>query len=316
VPTPTALPQATSHTVQPGETLLQLAMDYGVPMGAIQKENGMGESIDLQAGQALLIPPASAWPGASPFWVVHQVVEGDTLLGITDDYGVDYVAFVSVNDLNEDDILNIGQALILPLEAPIDVVLAERQEPEAPAVVAAAPQPTPQPPAAVAVAAPAVDAPVAAVTEAPTEAPPVVVAAPVGEMSDWEAEVLQRINAIRAENGLPPYQYNPLLAQAARLHGADCQQRGSCNHTGSDGSTVRIRVARTGYPMVGAAECIVYSDSPADAVAWWMDEVPPNDAHRRTLLNNWVTEIGIAVVPIDASGKYFYFIADFGRPSG
>jgi uncharacterized protein YkwD len=126
--------------------------------------------------------------------------------------------------------------------------------------------------------------------------------------------VFRLINAERARHGLPPYVYNETLAQAARAHGADCQQRGSCGHTGSDGSNVRERVARAGYAAAGAAECIVYNDSPQGAVAWWMDEVPPNDAHRRTLLSTWVTEIGIAVVPT-GWGNY-YFIANFGRPGG
>jgi hypothetical protein len=44
-----------------------------------------------------------------------------------------------------------------------------------------------------------------------------------------------------------------------------------------------------------------------------MDEVPPDDWHRRTLLSTWVTEIGVAVVPT-GRGDY-YFIADFGRPN-
>jgi uncharacterized protein YkwD len=126
-------------------------------------------------------------------------------------------------------------------------------------------------------------------------------------------EVFNLINAQRAAQGLPPYAYNETLAQAARLHGQDCLQRGWCGHTGSDGSSVRVRVSRAGYDMLGAAECIVYAPDPQKAVAWWMDEVPPNDAHRRTLLSTWLTEIGISVTPI-GNGTY-YFIADFGRPN-
>ncbi len=56
----------------------------------------------------------------------------------------------------------------------------------------------------------------------------------------------------------------------------------------------------------------MYSPSLQEAVAWWMDETPPNDPHRSTLLSTWVTEIGVAVVPT-GQGDY-YFIAVFGRP--
>jgi hypothetical protein len=43
-----------------------------------------------------------------------------------------------------------------------------------------------------------------------------------------------------------------------------------------------------------------------------MDEVPPNDAHRRTLLTTFQTEIGFGVA--EAPWGHYYFIADFGRP--
>jgi uncharacterized protein YkwD len=124
--------------------------------------------------------------------------------------------------------------------------------------------------------------------------------------------VFRLINEVRAAHGLPPYAYNETLAQAAWLHGQDCLARGWCGHTGSDGSNVTTRIKRAGYDASAGAECIVYSSSPQKAVAWWMDEVPPNDAHRRTLLSTWVAEIGIAVVPTGTGTNYF--IADFGRP--
>ena len=130
----------------------------------------------------------------------------------------------------------------------------------------------------------------------------------------WPAEVFRLINSARAENGLPPYTYDETLALAAQRHGQDCQQRGECSHTGSDGSDVQTRIRRAGYDASGQAEVIVYSSSPQAAVDWWMDEVPPDDWHRRTLLSDWVTEVGIAVVPT-GRGDY-YFIAVFGRPAG
>jgi uncharacterized protein YkwD len=128
----------------------------------------------------------------------------------------------------------------------------------------------------------------------------------------WPAEVFRLINQVRAGHGLPPYTYDETLERAAQLHGQDCQQRGGCSHTGSDGSNVETRIRRAGYDAVGWSEVLVYSSSPQAAVDWWMDEIPPDDPHRSTLLSTWVTEIGIAVVPT-GRGDY-YFIADFGRP--
>ena len=63
----------TYHTVSPGDTLLGLALKYGLPMAAIQLQNDLGTSLMLQAGQVLEIPPVVGWEGASPFWVVYEV---------------------------------------------------------------------------------------------------------------------------------------------------------------------------------------------------------------------------------------------------
>ncbi len=295
--------QPLAYTVQPGDTLQKLALQFGVPVGAIQYANAMGQSTALQAGQSLTIPPTAAWAGASPYWTVYEVQAGDTMLAIAAKFGLDFIGLVAVNELTDADTLSIGQMLVLPLEAPLELVLA--------AVPIAAP------PLATPTAAP-IAAALPSATSEPTAAPtaPPGAAAPVestpAEIGVWPAEVFGLINAERAAAGIGPLAWNDTLAQAAYLHGLDCQQRGECDHTGSDGSTVKIRVTRAGYPTVGAAECIVYAAAPAQAVSWWMDEVPPNDWHRRTILSTWVTEIGIAVVP-NHLGTY-YFIADFGRP--
>jgi uncharacterized protein YkwD len=283
-------PQPVEHAIQPGETLLQLALQYGVPMAAIQLRNGLGSATALLAGQVLDIPPAAEWEGASPFWAVYEVPQGATLSSIAAWYDLDLATLRAVNGLSDDDLLRAGQPLILPVDAPVEV--------------ARAPDPTPTPVRPTSTPAP---------TTEPSESPPASTAEPLpAEIGAWTAEVFRLINGVRAAHGLPPYTYNETLAQAAQFHGQDCQKRGSCSHTGSDGSNVKTRILRAGYDAAGWAECIVYSWSPQQAVDWWMDETPPNDPHRRTLLSTWVTEIGIAVVPTDRG--YYYFIADFGRP--
>ena len=301
---PSISPQQTlQHTVAPRETLLALALDYDVPMAAIQMQNGLGGATALQAGQVLDIPPASEWQGASPFWVVRPVEAGETLFDIAAMYDLDIGTLCAINNIADADFLSAGQPLILPLDAPADVVAQ-----------AALPEPSPVPPTPTPSPAPVVlETPPPSLELLPTPTPlPAPVEPLPADIAAWPAEVFRLVNAERAAHGLSPYTYNETLAQAARLHGGDCLQRGSCNHTGSDGSNVRLRAARAGYEAAGTAECIVYSTSPQAAVAWWMDEVPPNDWHRRTLLSTWVTEIGIAVIPIGQD--YYYFIADFGRP--
>jgi uncharacterized protein YkwD len=232
--------------------------------------------------------------------VVYLVQEGATLSGIAALYSLDLATLRVVNGMDTDDLLRVGQSLILPLTAPAE----EARVPD--------PTPSPVPPLPIPTA--ASDAPESPqpATGAATALPAPLPQPPSSDVAAWPAQVFELINGVRAAHGLPPYVYDETLARAAQLHGQDCQQRGSCNHTGSDGSNVKARVLRAGYDAAGWAECIVYSSSPQEAVDWWMDEVPPNDAHRRTLLSTWVTEIGIAVVP--TAWDYVYFIADFGRP--
>ena len=87
------------HTVQPGDTLLGLAREYGVPMAAIQLQNSMGDSTVVRVGQVLSIPPQAGWEEASAFWVVHVVHEGETLIGNARTYGLKAGELRAANEL-------------------------------------------------------------------------------------------------------------------------------------------------------------------------------------------------------------------------
>ncbi len=122
---------------------------------------------------------------------------------------------------------------------------------------------------------------------------------------------MRLINEVRAAYGLGPLAYNETLALAAQGQANDCAQRGWCSHTGSDGSNIKTRILRAGYDPASWAECWAQRQTPQGAVDIWMDEVPPNDPHRRTLLTTWLSEIGVGVAQTSWG---YYFIADFGRP--
>ena len=308
-PTPQAVAAPAAYitvTVASGDTLLGLAVAYDVPMAAIQLQNDMGSSTLVQLGQSLVIPPKSAWEGASLFWTVHEVVEGETLSEIAQAYGLTVADLQGTNGLADADLLGVGQALVLPLT---DFVT-----PVAGALVAA---PTAVPPtAAVVEAADATPAsPVETAADAEptaTSAPQIAAAPPPADVADWPRETVRIMNEVRAAHGLPPLTYNETLAQAAQGQANDCAARGSCSHTGSDGSTIKDRILGAGYREASYAECWAVRPTPQGAIDIWMDEVPPNDPHRRTLLTTWLSEIGIGVA--QTTNGYYYFIADFGRP--
>lgn len=300
----------TSYEIQPGDTLLGLSLKFGVPIAAIQLQNALGSSIILRAGESLFIPPPVGWEGASPFWVLHEVQEGEVLSAIAALYGEDTATLQAVNGLADADVLSIGQPLILPLTAPAEVVAAANRPTPTPAPL---PTEVPPPTAGAALAAaelPATAAPSA--TEAAVSPPAAPPPALPGDVAALAAETFRLVNEQRAAYGLPPLAWNATLAYAAEAHVADCYARGWCSHTGSDGSTMKERIIRAGYNPVRWSECWAWYGTPAMAVAMWMDEVPPNDPHRRTILSTWLTEVGVGVAP--GNGWGYYFIADFGAP--
>jgi uncharacterized protein YkwD len=270
-------------------------------MAAIQLLNNLGESTTVQVGQTLSIPAREEWEGSSPFWIVHAVRPGETLIGIARGYDLEPEDVQAVNGLEDADRIVVGQALILPLEGPPTASTSVPTEAPPPT----SPLPTPSPTAS---ATPGTSAsPVAD----PTEVPIPQGAAPPADLATWPREIARMINEVRSGHGLDALTYNPTLERAAQAHADDCAQRGWCSHTGSDGANIKARVTRIGYEATGWAECWAQTQSPQRAVEVWMDETPPNDPHRRTLLSDWLSEIGIGVSEADWGN---YIIADFGRP--
>lgn len=129
-------PGAVVYTVQPGDTLLAIALRYGVNPDDIAALNALPDVNVLAIGQRLVISltplkapaaaaplptrPAQAGPGlarsgakAPAGWPVHIVREGDTLSAIASQYDVSVDELVRLNRLSDPDTLAIGQVLIL-----------------------------------------------------------------------------------------------------------------------------------------------------------------------------------------------------------
>jgi uncharacterized protein YkwD/spore germination protein YaaH len=127
---------------------------------------------------------------------------------------------------------------------------------------------------------------------------------------DAAQEVLNAINAARAENGLGPLAANALLNQAAQNHVNDMLTNYVYGHYGSDGSTVRTRVARTGYSATPwVSENWVSASSPSGAMRWWMNDY----IHRVNILTARWTEVGIGV---GTRGSEMIFVTVFSAGGG
>ncbi|MGL4650367.1 MAG: CAP domain-containing protein, partial [Caldilineaceae bacterium] len=131
-----------------------------------------------------------------------------------------------------------------------------------------------------------------------------------GELGSEALAIANAINNVRTSNGLPPLRVNALLNQAAQSHVNDLIANNMYGHYGSDGSSVRTRVGRTGYPSQWVSENWVTSGSPQGAMDWWMNDW----IHRVNILeDNW-DEVGIGAGLV-ANG-YWIFVTDFADADG
>ena len=114
-------------------------------------------------------------------------------------------------------------------------------------------------------------------------------------------DILQLVNAVRAEYGLPPVAYNSALAAAAQGHANFIALEGIYSHFGVNGSTWQDRAQAAGYPgwagenLVGGTRL-----TPQQGVTWWRNSA----VHFSNMLNPRWTEAGVGFAL--GNGQNFY----------
>jgi uncharacterized protein YkwD len=131
------------------------------------------------------------------------------------------------------------------------------------------------------------------------------------EIERWVAE---QLNQQRLARGLPPLDWVPELAQAARRHSQDMAEHGFTGHTGSDGSDSRQRITEAGYQWAARGEIIGwgYGGDGAKMITWWMN----CPIHRPVVLSGRFTDFGVGYVYDPESEWGFYWTVDFARRAG
>jgi LysM repeat protein len=142
---PTATPGPYYYTVQPGDTLSGLAIQFGVDPIAILEANAASllDPNNLAVGTTILIPdytpPADetttetggdeatedSGDEDSGEPVVHVVTAGQGLLEIAALYGVAVAEITAANGMTDQDILRVGQELIIPGVTARDVAVTQ-----------------------------------------------------------------------------------------------------------------------------------------------------------------------------------------------
>lgn len=160
-------------------------------------------------------------------------------------------------------------------------------------------------------------------TSAPTTTPPTPSPTPSAEVTSDTAtepdddalkqELFELVDALHQEAGCAPFVRNDLLAQAAQAHAADIAAYKRIDHVGTDGATLRQRLARVGYPYNRASESIAVYKTPEIAVHFWMDE-PPDGPHRLNITNCQYTEAGIGLAYDDRGWRWWVMDVASRRP--
>jgi len=122
------LPKLTYYTVQAGDTVWGIAQRFGVTPEALAEANSLSDPDRLQLGQELVIPvedeaAPDEVPGGEPSSVetqptegqlIHTVSAGETLWSIAKRYGTTTDEIATLNELDPEGILALGQELLIP----------------------------------------------------------------------------------------------------------------------------------------------------------------------------------------------------------
>lgn len=144
------------------------------------------------------------------------------------------------------------------------------------------------------------------------------------ELSDFQNELLTRINALRAAGAscgaagnfpaTTPLSWHTALATAADGHATDMAAKNYFSHTSQDGRSMSDRVTAAGYGWSALGENIAAGQTTVEAV---MSSWRNSDGHCANLMNANYVHVGVACRVATAQNASYsrYWVMDLGRPN-
>ena len=103
-----------THVVQPGESLGQIAAEYGIDPVTLADANNITNGNLIRVGQQLVIPGVTERQALEARGERHVVQSGESLSMIAAQYGVSIEAILAANALDDPNTIVVGQELLIP----------------------------------------------------------------------------------------------------------------------------------------------------------------------------------------------------------
>ena len=307
------------HEIKADDDLLAIAAQYGSSQKDILTANPSLDQTNLPVGEKLVVPIIFNQPQPVANRVnveeatTYTIKNGDIPLLIAAQFDIPVEILLATNDISDPTRLQVGQQIIIPPHEGISqgfpVILHELRAGNSLLEIALrygsslkdilAVNPTLNPSALI--PGETVAVPIIFQQPRPTPAPNVATPVPLevsGPQNDLQAEMLATLNAERAANNLPPYQFNEQLNIVALKHAQDMVVRGYLAHVTPEGETVRDRVEAGGVEgslRVGENIQVNTRSRGRTVLAahnWFMNSAP----HRQGILHQYYNQVGIAIV--------------------
>ena len=133
------------------------------------------------------------------------------------------------------------------------------------------------------------------------------------------SELINAVNALRAANGLAPYQTNSILMSVAQTQADYLASISGISHLDAQGRPPYQRALAAGYQVAGdiTNNIGLFSENVTagigqtaeDAVRVWMGD----DPHKNTMLSGILQDVGAGV---GLSGDTYYYVLDAGLSTG